>query len=109
MLTMSYGCYISSCLGSRALTRTSTSLHAGAYLVGTVYNFCTERVSLRLPGIIGGRKWINQTLAMAAGLTTHCWSVKELMSYHVSPPRWRSPSRRGRLSAATKELINQWG
>jgi transposase-like protein/IS1 family transposase len=102
------------CLGSlarrtRALTRTSASLHAGAYLVGTVYNFCTEHESLRLPGIIGGRKWINQTPALAAGLTTHCWSVKELMSYRVPPPRWRPPTTRGRISAATKELIKQWG
>lgn len=41
-----------SCLGSlarrtRALTRTTASLHTGAYLVGTVYNFCTEHESLR--------------------------------------------------------------
>ncbi|MBI1762622.1 MAG: hypothetical protein HYR56_14405 [Acidobacteria bacterium] len=94
---------------TRALTHTSASLHAGAYLGGTVYNFCTEHESLRLPGIIGGRKWINQTPARAAGLTTHCWSVKELLRYRVPPPRWRPPSRRGRLSAATKELIKQWG
>lgn len=103
-----------SCLGSlarrtRALTRTTASLHAGAYLVGTVYNFCTEHKSLRLPGLIGGRKLIPQTPAMAAGLTNHCWSVKELMSYRVPLPRWRPPQRRGRISAANKELLKQWG
>lgn len=103
-----------SCLGSlarrtRALPRTTASLHGGAYLVGTVYNFCTEHESLRRPGLLGGRKWLPQTPAMAAGLTNHCWSVKELMSYRVPLPRWRPPTRRGRLSAATKELIKQWG
>jgi len=103
-----------SCLSSlarrtRALTRTNTSLHAGAYLVGTVYNFCTEHQSLRLPGLVGGHKWLGRTPAMAAGLTTHCWSVKELLSYRVPPPRWRPPKRRGRPSAALKELIKRWG
>jgi len=103
-----------SCLSSlarrtRALTRTSASLHAGAYLVGTVYNFCTEHTSLRLPGLVGGHKWLGRTPAMAAGLTTHCWSVKELLSYRVPPARWRPPKRRGRPSAALKELIKQWG
>ena len=102
-----------SCLGSlarrtRALPRTTASLHAGAYLVGTVYNFCTTHESLRLPGLIGGRKWIPQTPAMAAGLTNHCWSVKELLSYRVPLPKWSPPKRRGRISAATKELIKQW-
>jgi transposase-like protein/IS1 family transposase len=103
-----------SCLSSlarrtRALSRTSASLHAGAYLVGTVYNFCTEHQSLRLPGLVGGHQWLGRTPAMAAGLTTHCWSVKELLSYRVPPPRWRPPKRRGRPSAALKELIKQWG
>lgn len=94
---------------TRALTRTSASLHAGAYLVGTVYNFCTEHESLRLPGLAGGHKWLSRTPAMAAGLTTHCWSVKELLSYRAPPARWRPPKRRGRQSAALKEVIKQWG
>lgn len=105
---------VRSCLSSlarrtRALTRTNTSLHAGAYLVGTGYNFCTEHPSLRLPGLVGGHKWLGRTPALAAGLTTHCWSVKELLSYRVPPARWRPPKRRGRPSAALKELIKRWG
>jgi transposase-like protein len=94
---------------TRALTRTSTSLQAGTYLVGTVYNFCTEHESLRLPGLLGGRKWLGRTPAMAAQLTTHCWSVNELLRYRVPPPRWRPPKRRGRISAALQEVINRWG
>lgn len=102
-----------SCLGSlarrtRALARTPASLAAGVYLVGTVYNFCTEHASLRLPGLVGGRKWLGRTPAMAAGLTTHCWSVDELLRYRVPPPRWRPPKRRGRISQAMQEVIQRW-
>jgi transposase-like protein len=103
-----------SCLGSlarrtRALGRKADRLAAGAFLVGTVYNFCTEHESLRLPGLIGGHKWLARTPAMASGLTDHCWSVKELLSYRVPPPRWQPPKRRGRMSAALQALIARWG
>lgn len=103
-----------SCLGSlarrtRALGRKAERLTAGAFLVGTVYNFCTEHESLRLPGLIGGHKWLERTPAMASGLTHHCWSVKELLSYRVPPLRWQPPRRRGRPSQALKALIARWG
>lgn len=103
-----------SCLGSlarrtRALGRKAERLAAGAFLVGTVYNFCTEHESLRLPGLSGGHKWLERTPAMASGLTEHCWSVKELLSYRVPPPRWQPPKRRGRPSQALKALIARWG
>ena len=98
-----------SCLGSlarrtRALGRKAERLAAGAFLVGTVYNFCTEHESLRLPGLIGGHKWLARTPAMASGLTDHCWSIKEMLSYRVPPPRWQPPKRRGRMSAAKLSL-----
>jgi len=93
---------------TRALARQSQTLHWGMYLVGTIYNFCTEHQSLRLPGLIGGHKWLSRTPAMAAGLTDHCWSVHQLLSYHVPPPPWRPPKRRGRPSRATKLLIARW-
>ena len=34
--------------------------------------------------------------AMAAGITDHCWSVRELLSYRVPSPRWTPPEHRGR-------------
>lgn len=103
-----------SCLGSlarrtRALGRKAERLAAGAFLVGTVYNFCTEHESLRLAGLIGGHKWLERTPAMASGLTAHCWSVKELLRYRVPPPRWQPPKHRGRPSQALKALIARWG
>ena len=33
-----------------------------------------------------GRKWQPRTPAMAAGLTDHVWSLKELLSYRIPPP-----------------------
>lgn len=96
------------CRRGRALARQIDTLHWGMYLVGTIYNFCTDHRSLRLPGLVGGHKWLYQTPAMAAGITNHCWTVEELLSFHVPPPPWSPPKRRGRPSQATKLLIARW-
>ncbi len=92
----------------RCLARQLTTLQHGVYLVGTVYNFCTYHKSLRLPGIIGGHKWIPRTPAIAAGISDHRWTVHELLSFRVPPAHWASPKRRGRPSAVTKRLVAQW-
>jgi len=47
--------------------------------------------------------------AMAAGITDHCWTVRELLSVHVPPPRWTPPKRCGRRSRALHRLIERWG
>jgi transposase-like protein len=83
----------------RALARHTLTLRHGMYLIGTVYNFCTPHESLC---VAGGK----QTPAMAAGITDHCWSVRELLSFHVPPPRWTPPTQRGRPSHALKRLLN---
>ena len=49
---------------SRALIRNPETLEPLMYLMGCVYNFFTEHTSLRLPGIIGGHKWIARTPAI---------------------------------------------
>lgn len=92
----------------RGLARQSRTLEMGMYLVGTIYNFCCEHESLRLPGLIGGHQWLARTPAMAAAISDHCWSVRELLSYHVAPSPWQPPKRRGRVSQATKQLIARW-
>lgn len=92
----------------RALARDSRTLEAGMYLVGSVYNFCCEHKSLRIEGLIGGHKWLGRTPAMAAAITDHQWTVRELLSFHVTPPPWKPPKRRGRPSKATKQLISRW-
>ena len=85
----------------RALARRTLTLQHGMYLIGTVYNFCTPHASL--PPTSGGT-----TPAMAAGITDHCWTVQELLSFHVPPSRWTPPSLRGRPSRALKRLIERW-
>jgi hypothetical protein len=72
------------------------------YLIGTVYNFCTPHESLC---VAGGK----QTPAMAAGITNHGWTIRELLAFHVPPPRWTPPKRRGRPSHALKRLMERWG
>ncbi len=93
---------------SRGLARQNITLHQGLYLIGTVYNFCTDHRSLRLPGIIGGHKWLPRTPAMAAGIIDHRWTMLELLSYHVPPTRWAPSKRRGHVANTTKQLILQW-
>jgi|RhiMetStandDraft_4_1073278.scaffolds.fasta_scaffold53374_2 transposase-like protein len=85
----------------RALARHTLTLRHGMYLIGTVYNFGTPHESLYVAGS-------QQTPAMAAGITDHCWSVRELLSFHVPPPRWTPPTQRGRPSHALKRLIERW-
>jgi hypothetical protein len=96
----------------RGLARQVPTLAQGMYLVGTVYNFCTFHRSLRLrrrgrPDRLAHR-WQLRTPAMAAGLTDHRWSMHELLSFRVPPPRWTPPKRRGRPSKATQALVARW-
>jgi transposase-like protein len=94
----------------RALARQTTTLHSSMYLVGTVYNFCTNHRSLRvaipLPG--GRRHWVSRTPAIAAGITDHRWTVEELLLFRVPLPRWAPPKKRGKRSQATQALVQQW-
>jgi transposase-like protein len=86
---------------SRALARRTLTRQHGMYLIGTVSHFCTPHASLPLSS--GGT-----TPAMAAGITDHGWTVQAWLSFHVPPPRWTPPSRRGRPSRALKRLVERW-
>ena len=81
----------------RAIARSETTLEAGMFLVGCAYNFCWEHESLRRASAEGAvRKWQDRTPAMAAGLTDHRWTMRELLSYQVPLSPWVVPKRRGR-------------
>jgi IS1 family transposase len=84
----------------RALARHTVTLHEGMFLVGTVYNFCTPHESLS--------DTQKTTPAMAAGITDHCWTMHELLAFHVPLARWVPPKRRGRPSHAFKRRIERW-
>lgn len=67
------------------------ALSTGMYLIGCIYNFCVVHDELRSSKHFG----VPTTPAMAAGLTAHRWSVKEVLLFKVAPPAWVEPKRRG--------------
>jgi len=62
------------------------------------YNFCLPHASLRqlLPqsepthGSGSAKRWRLQTPAMAAGLTDHVWTLREVLLFRVPP--WPQPA-----------------
>jgi IS1 family transposase len=62
------------------------------------YNFCLPHASLRQPlsqpeptnGPGSAKTWRPQTPAMAAGLTDHVWTLREVLLYRVPP--WPQPA-----------------
>jgi transposase-like protein len=94
----------------RQLARQPQTLQAGMFIVGCIYNFCTYHDSLRVPFYLakGGRRWLQRTPAIAAGLTDHLWTMDELFNFKVPPSRWTPPQRRGPPSQLTLQLVQQW-
>jgi len=95
---------------TRTLARRPDTLTAGMYVVGCIYNFCAFHQSLRLKLSVGsyGHRWVQRTPALAAGITDHRWTIPELLSLRVPPPRWEPPKRRGRPSHELRQLVQQW-
>ncbi len=93
---------------SRCLVRQRSTLEAGRYLVGCVYNFCTPHKSLRQEQPDARRKWVERTPAMAAGISADVWTVGELLTYRVPPPPFVPPRRRGRppTKGQTQEIAS---
>ena len=75
---------------SRRLTRKTngfskdiSKLEAQLYLALGYYHFVKEHFGLRQESKDNSRKWIQRTPAMAAGITDHIWTTRELMIYRV--------------------------
>ena len=77
------------------------TVQTGMYLIGCTYNFCFAHHELSKSQKKGGfgRPC---TPAMASGLTSHIWSIKELLTYKVPPPPFPIPKKKGR--PRTKQL-----
>jgi len=62
------------------------------------YNFCLPHASLRVPlpqplpthGTGSAKRWRPRTPAMAAGLTDHVWTLREVLLFRVPP--WPQPA-----------------
>jgi IS1 family transposase len=67
------------------------TLEKGMYLVGCTYNFCFPHHELSKSTHFG----YQCTPAMAARLTDHIWSVRELLMYKIAPAVWIEPKRPG--------------
>jgi hypothetical protein len=92
----------------RTLARHTLTLRHGMYLIGTLYNCCPPPASLRDAKPAVGVAGVARTPAMAAGITNHCWTVQELLSFHVPSSRWTPLMERGRPSHALKRLVERW-
>lgn len=70
---------------TRAPVRQTARLTSSMFLIGCVYNFCTDHRSLAEALYLTRhrRHWIHRTPAMAAGLTDHRWKVEELLKFKV--------------------------
>lgn len=79
---------------TRTLAHRADTLSAAMYLFGSFYNFCRFHDMLSFPDRT------QRTPAMAAGLTDHRWTIRELLSFKVAPPPYIPPKRRGRKPKA---------
>ena len=82
---------------SRNLYQQQQSLEASTYLVGTVYNFCKAHKSLRRKIFIDSSarnyRYLKRSPASAAGITTHIWSIQELLSFKIPPDPFIEPKK----------------
>jgi transposase-like protein len=79
------------------------TIEAGMYLIGCTYNFCFPHHELSTSKHRGHPC----SPAMAAGLTTHIWSVWELLHYKIAPAPWVEPKRvrRHGKAAGSEQLL----
>jgi transposase-like protein/IS1 family transposase len=79
------------------LCKGEVGLHQQLAVYHGYYNFCLPHMSLRLPlpqpeptkGTGSVKRWRPGTPAMAAGLTEHVWTVREMVLFRVPP--WPQP------------------
>jgi hypothetical protein len=91
------------------LCKGEAGLRSQLHLSHTYYNRRLPHLSLRVPlalpqptnGRGSAKRWRLCTPAMAAGLTDHVWTLREVLLFRVPPwpqPQWRSHGGDGRES-----------
>jgi hypothetical protein len=84
--------------GVTTLCKGEAGLREQLALYQIYYNFCLPHASLHLrlpqPEITNGsgsaKRWQPRTPAMAAGLTDHVWTLREMLLFRVPP--WPQPA-----------------
>jgi IS1 family transposase len=87
-------------VGRRVITlcKREEGLRPQLSLYQTYHNFCLPHTSLRVPlpqaqptnGRGSAKRWQPRTPAMAAGLTDHVWTLREILLFRVPP--WPQPA-----------------
>ncbi|GAC1565866.1 MAG: hypothetical protein NVS2B2_37490 [Ktedonobacteraceae bacterium] len=87
----------------RHAARRVEALETGMYLIGCTYNFCFAHHELSKAQHLGTAC----TPAMAAGLTDHLWSLREVLTYKSAPAPWIEPKRprRSRKNAEAEVML----
>ena len=87
----------------RHTARRIEALEAGMYLIGCMYNFCFAHHELSKSQHLG----YVCTPAMAAGVTNHLWSIKEVLTYKMAPAPWikLKRSRRSRKDVEAEAML----
>ena len=58
-------------------------LESQRYLASRYYHFVKTHLGIREKVLDGPRKWRQRTPALAAEITNHVWSARELLAYRV--------------------------
>ena len=87
----------------RHAARRLHALETGMYLIGCTYNLCLAHHELSKTKHLG----YACTPAMAAGVTDHLWSIKEVLTYKIAPAPWSKPKqpRRSRKQVGGEVML----
>ena len=79
------------------------TLEEGMYLIGCTYNLCLAHHALSKTAHVG----CPTTPAMAASLTDHIWSMRELLMYKIAPSPFlaRKQAKRSRKSLVSDPTV----